>query len=65
LLVTTHSPFFIDALAPEQVWAMARNSDGYTVVKRLSEMPGLRELLDHGASLGQIWMENYLEFGNP
>jgi predicted ATPase len=65
LLVTTHSPFFIDALAPEQVWAMARDEKGYTIAKRLSDMPGLKPLLEAGASLGQLWMENYLEFGNP
>ena len=65
LLVTTHSPFFIDALAPEQVWAMARNETGYTIARRLADMPNLRLMLDAGASLGDLWMENYFEFGNP
>jgi predicted ATPase len=65
LLVTTHSPFFIDALEPRQVWAMTRDASGYTIVRRLSEMPGLRPMLEAGASLGALWMENYFEFGNP
>jgi predicted ATPase len=65
LLVTTHSPFFIDGLAPEQVWAMARDERGYTTAKRLADMPALRPMLDAGASLGQLWMENYLDVGNP
>lgn len=65
LLVTTHSPFFIDGLAPDQVWAMARDETGYTVVRRLSNMPVLRPMLDAGATLGGLWMENYFEFGNP
>ena len=65
LIVTTHSPFFIDALDPRQVWAMARDAKGYTQVKRLADMPGLAPLLAEGATLGQLWMENYLEFGNP
>lgn len=65
LLVTTHSPFFLDALEPEQVWAMTRDEHGYTIAKRLSEMKDLGPLLEAGASLGQLWTENYLEFGNP
>jgi len=65
LLVTTHSPFFIDALAPNQVWAMARNETGYTIAKRLADMRDLTPMLDAGASLGDLWMENYLDFGNP
>jgi predicted ATPase len=65
LIVTTHSPFFIDALAPEQVWAMARDENGYTMAKRLADMLGVIPMLKEGATLGQLWMENYLEIGNP
>jgi len=65
LLVTTHSPFFIDALKPEQVWAMARDEHGYTIARRLADMPDLSPMLAAGATLGQLWMENYLESGNP
>ena len=65
LIVTTHSPFFIDALQPQQVWAMRRDAQGYTTAKRLADMDGVQPMLDTGASLGQLWMENYLEFGNP
>jgi len=65
LIVTTHSPFFINGLAPKQVWAMSRDSNGYAKVKRLSEMSGVAEQLGAGAALGDLWMENYLEFGNP
>ena len=65
LLVTTHSPFFIDALVPKQVWAMARSDTGYTVARCLADMPTLRPMLNAGATLGDLWMENYFEFGNP
>jgi predicted ATPase len=65
LIVTTHSPFFIDALSSKQVWAMMRDQSGYTIVKRISEMNGISEMVDTGGSLGQLWMENYFEFGNP
>ncbi len=65
LIVTTHSPFFIDALAPRQVWAMMRDHNGYATAKRIADMEGIQAMLDSGASLGQLWMENYFEAGNP
>ena len=65
LIVTTHSPFFIDALKPNQVWAMTRETDGYTSVKRIADMPVVQSQLSAGAKLGDLWMENYFEFGNP
>lgn len=65
LVVTTHSPFFINALEAKQVWAMKRGADGYAVAKRVSDMKGIKEMLDGGGTLGDLWMENYFEFGNP
>lgn len=65
LIVTTHSPFFLDGLEPRQVWAMSRDDNGYSYVKRVADMPGIAEHLAEGASLGQLWMENYFQLGNP
>ena len=33
LMVTTHSPFFVNGLRPEEVWVLYRNQDGYTEAK--------------------------------
>jgi predicted ATPase len=65
LIVTTHSPFFIDALRPWQVWAMMRGIDGYAIAKRADHMVDVTPMLQQGASLGQLWTEGYFEFGNP
>lgn len=65
LIVTTHSPFFINALTPRQVWALTRGPTGYTEAKRIADMPAIQQMMDAGATLGQLWMENYFEFGNP
>lgn len=65
LLVTTHSPQFLDGLGPTQVWAMRRGETGYTEVKRIADMPDIPPLLEAGATLGELWMENYFEIGNP
>ncbi len=65
LMVTTHSPFFIDGLRPEEVWVLYRDSLGYSHAKKTAEMQGIREFMQHGASLGQLWMEGHFEFGDP
>ncbi len=65
LIVTTHSPFFIDVLKPEQVRVLYRTEDGYTRIKRVADMPGVRQFLDEGASLGDLWMEGHFDVGDP
>jgi len=65
MVVTTHSPFFIDALDPAQVWALRRNARGYTEAIRASQMAGVPEQIAAGASLGQLWIEGFFEAGNP
>jgi predicted ATPase len=65
LMVTTHSPFFIDALKPEEVWVLYRDEQGYTKAKRTSDMQGVKEFIDSGATLGNLWMENYFDVGDP
>ena len=65
LMVTTHSPFFVDGLKPEEVWVLYRDENGFTKAKRTSEMPGVKEFIQNGALLGQLWTENYFDVGNP
>lgn len=65
LMVTTHSPFFVDALKPEELWVLYRNEKGFTQAKRTADMQGVKEFIEHGAKLGQLWMEEYFEVGNP
>lgn len=65
MVVTTHSPFFINALDAKQVWALRRNDAGYTEAIRASEMKGVREQVEAGAKLGELWLEGFFEAGNP
>ncbi len=65
LMVTTHSPFFIDALRPDEVWVLYRDEYGYTKAKKTADMIGIKEFIDNGATLGNLWMENYFEVGDP
>jgi predicted ATPase len=64
LMVTTHSPFFVDGLKPEEVWVLYRDENGFTQGKKTSEMRGIKEFMDNGALLGQLWMEDYFDVGN-
>lgn len=65
LLVTTHSPFFLNGLRPEEVRVLWRNDDGYTQARRVSDLPGVTEFINHGALLGNLWMEGQFSVGDP
>ncbi|HEX6902953.1 MAG TPA: AAA family ATPase [Thermoanaerobaculia bacterium] len=61
ILVTTHSPYFVDALKPEQVWLMEKNEQGYTEVKRTADMPIIVEMTKEEIPLGSLWYSNHFE----
>ncbi|MBP9225997.1 MAG: AAA family ATPase [Verrucomicrobiales bacterium] len=65
LMVTTHSPFFVNALHPNEVWVLYRTEDGFTQARRTSEMRGIAEFMENGAQLGELWMEGHFEVGDP
>ena len=65
LLATTHSPFFLNALKPEEVRVLWRDEQGYTQSLRTSDVPGVPEFVQEGALLGHLWMEGQLSVGDP
>jgi len=65
LVVTTHSPFFLNALRPDEVRVLYRDDEGYTQAKRTSEIHGVPELIAAGATLGSLWMEGRFGAGDP
>jgi predicted ATPase len=65
LLVTTHSPFFLNGLRPKEVWVHWRDEQGYTRVLRASDIKGVPEFMEAGASMGQLWMEGHFGVGDP
>ena len=44
LMVTTHSPFFIDGLKPEEVWVLYRNNQGFTEARRVADINGIPQI---------------------
>jgi predicted ATPase len=65
LIVTTHSPFFINPLRPDEVRVLYRAVDGYTRARRISDMPGIQEFIAQGATMGELWMEGHFDAGDP
>jgi predicted ATPase len=55
LMVTTHSPFFVDSLKPEELWVLYRDEKGFTQAKRTADMKGVKQFMDQGALLGSLW----------
>lgn len=65
LFVTTHSPFFLNAMKAEEVRVLYRDERGYTQARRASDMPGIAAFMDAGATLGHLWMEGRFDVGDP
>lgn len=65
LLVTTHSPFFINALKPDEVRVLYRDEKGYTQAVRAADIKGVPEFMQAGALLGDLWMEGHFGMGDP
>lgn len=65
LLATTHSPFFLNGLRPDEVRVLYRDDYGYTQSIRAADIQGVPEFIDAGASLGHLWLEGRFGVGDP
>ena len=61
IFVTTHQPYFVDALSPEEVWILEKGQDGYSTIRRVSELEIVKNLVAEGLPLGGLWYSDYLE----
>jgi predicted ATPase len=65
VLVTTHSPDFLNSVRANELWALDRGPDGFTRVHRASEVDGINEMMNAGAQLGWLWSAGYLSAADP
>ena len=65
LLATTHSPFFLNGTRPDEVRVIYRDEQGFSQVVRASDVQGVREFVDAGASMGHLWLEGRFGLGDP
>jgi predicted ATPase len=61
IFVTTHQPYFVDALSPKEVWILEKDSDGFSTIRRASDIELVRNLVDEGLPLGGLWYSDYLD----
>lgn len=65
VLITTHSPNFVDALTPQEVWILDKQSDGFSRLTLAGDIKGVTELFDEGLPMGSLWYSNHFGIGNP
>ena len=61
IFITTHQPYFVDALSPEEVWVLEKGEDGFSTIRRTSADPLLTNMVDEGLPLGGLWYSDYLD----
>ena len=61
IFITTHQPYFVDALTPEEVWVLEKGDDGFSAIRRASDDPIIRNMVEEGLPLGGLWYSDYLD----
>jgi len=61
IFVTTHQPYFVDALSAAEVWILEKGNDGYSAVRRVSDLEIVKNLVAEGLPLGGLWYSDYLD----
>jgi predicted ATPase len=61
IIISTHSPFFVNEMNPGEVWVCRRNQDGTTMCENLMENKDLINYVENGAKIGHLWSEGFVE----
>ncbi|MFH0958903.1 MAG: AAA family ATPase, partial [Pseudomonadota bacterium] len=61
IFVTTHQPYFVDALTPEEVWVLEKGQEGFSRIRRASDDPIVKSMVEEGLPLGGLWYSDYLD----
>lgn len=65
MLVTTHSPYFVDTLRPAQVWLIRKGKDGHAEAIRAADVQTIASMSEEGIPLGSLWYSNHFDDGAP
>ncbi len=65
LLITSHSPFLLNAMRAAEVRVLYRDEQGFTQAVRACDIQGIPEFMKAGATLGHLWMEGHFGLGDP
>ena len=61
VVITTHQPYFVNSLDPEEVWILDKGADGMSTVHRASENALVANMVAEGLPLGNLWYSDYLD----
>ena len=61
IFVTTHHPYLVDALTPEEVWVLEKGEDGFAAISRASDDKIVKAMVEEGLPLGSLWYSDYLD----
>lgn len=61
VFITTHQPYFVDALSPEEVWVLEKGEDGFCVIRRVCDDELVQNMVKEGLPLGGLWYSDYLD----
>ena len=61
IFVTTHQPYFVDALRPDETWILDKHLDGFARIRRASDDAIVSAMVDEGLPLGGLWYSDYLD----
>ena len=61
IFITTHQPYFVNALTPEEVWVLEKQTDGFSKITRASSNELVRNMVEEGIELGSLWYSDYLD----
>ena len=60
VFVTTHQPYFVDELDPNEVWILEKKENGFAKITRSDEFRFVKNMGEEGLSLGNLWYSGYL-----
>ncbi len=61
VFITTHQPYFVNALDPEEVWILEKGKDGFSTIRRASDDSLVNNMVEEGLPLGGLWYSDYLD----
>ena len=61
IFVTTHQPYFVDALEPDETWVLEKQSDGFSAIRRASDDKIVKAMVEVGLPLGGLWYSDYFD----
>lgn len=61
IFVTTHQPYFVDGLNPDEVWILEKGDSGFSTIHRASNNLTVTSLVEQELPLGGLWYSDYLD----